>query len=100
MPELTDFLLARIADDRADAQQLDKDLDRWERETAANGTDGRSGSERQQPVHMKFVQRLVVVRFLKSTLPRKGRTSTGFTEYLTQAGLHRTSDAGSAKIPV
>jgi hypothetical protein len=41
---LTEFLLEQIAGDEGDAQQLDKDLDRWERETAANGPDGRQGS--------------------------------------------------------
>jgi len=41
---LTDFLLARIAEDEADARQLAVDLDRWDRERAANGADGTQGS--------------------------------------------------------
>lgn len=41
---LTDFLLARIAEDEADARQLEVDLERWDHERAVNGADGTQGS--------------------------------------------------------
>ena len=41
---LTNFLLARIAEDEADARQLVEDLGRWDRERAFNGPDGTQGS--------------------------------------------------------
>lgn len=49
MPEtatltLTDFLLARIAEDEQDAQAFAKEIGRWHREKALNGADGSQGS--------------------------------------------------------
>lgn len=40
---LTEFLLARIAEDEADAQASIRDLVRWKREQRANGPDGSQG---------------------------------------------------------
>jgi hypothetical protein len=41
---LTDFVLARIAEDEADAAEVARQLDRLDRETALNGPDGSQGS--------------------------------------------------------
>jgi len=41
---LADFLLARIAEDKADAIELLRQHERWEREQDQNGADGSQGS--------------------------------------------------------